>query len=313
MKNLLKLTALLCTTFSAEAAPQVAIANYGPHASLEKTIQGFKDELKDEGFTDISYSESQVNFEQSLIPQMITKLAAEKPDVMLVVTTPVAEAAAHKIKSIPLVFSAISDPVSAGLLKTPDQPGKNITGASEIQDLGALLEFARRLIPHAKKVGMLYAVGESNDKALLEGMKTATQTQNLELVAIGVDHARNVGTLMKKFKGKVDFIYVGTSGPIQPSLPTIASQAKAMRIPVINADSDAVKQDLVLASFGVSYEKMGRNAGKIAGHILNGKPVSEIPPIHPAASDHEGYINLKVLKELNLELPKDLTNTTVIE
>ena len=86
-----------------------------------------------------------------------------------------------------------------------------------------------------------------------------------------------------------------------------------MRIPVINADSDAVKQDLVLASFGVSYEKMGRNAGKIAGHILNGKPVSEIPPIHPAASDHEGYINLKVLKELNLELPKDLTNTTVIE
>ena len=313
MKIILNLAALLCTTTSLYAGPKIAIANYGPHASLDKTIQGFKAELQDEGFKDIDYSESQVNFEQSLIPQMITKLSAEKPEVILVVTTPVAEAASHKVKNIPLVFAAISDPVAAGLLKDANQPGSNITGASEKQDLGALLDFAKRLLPHAKRIGLLYAVGESNDKALLESMKKAAADKGMELVAVGVDHARNVGLLMNKFKGQVDFIYVGTSGPIQPSLPTIASLAKKMKIPVINADSQAVQDNLVLASYGVSYEKMGRNAGKIAGQILNGKPISEIPPLNPAASDHEGFISMKVLNDLKLELPKDLTNVTVIE
>ncbi|MEB3702436.1 ABC transporter substrate binding protein [Candidatus Bealeia paramacronuclearis] len=313
------LKALACTTLfslSLNATPLVTIANYGPHASLEKTIQGFREELAIQGFEDgktIQIMESNVNFDQALIPQMLTKLQAQKPAVMLVMTTPVAEAAKHKIKTTPLVFADITDPVAAGLIPSSDQANSNISGASEKQDLTALLAFAERLLPNAKRVGILYATGEDNDKALLKMMEEATKAKDLELVAIGVDHARNVPMLMQKFKGKVDFIYVGTSGPIQPSLPAISSEAVRLHIPVINADSDAVKNNLVLASFGVSYEKIGQNAGKIAAQVLKGTEISKISPLNPRPQDHEGFISLKVLNDLKLELPKDLSQITVIK
>jgi putative tryptophan/tyrosine transport system substrate-binding protein len=296
--------------------PIVAVANYGPHEPLEESIQGLKDALAKQGFKEkeqILFEISHVNFEPTLIEQMLSKLKADKPAVMVVITTPVAQNAKNNIKDIPLVFSVITDPLGAGLLKKPHQGQQNITGASDKQDLRLFLQFAKKLLPEAKTLGLLYSNSEANDAALREMMLKACQEVGITMLPIAIDHPRDIPFRMQAFKNKVDFIYVGASGPIQPAVPTIAAVAEKMHIPVFNAVSDTVKQGLVLGSFGVDYYHVGVNAGNIAARILQGEKVENIEPSYPKKEDHHGYLSKKKAAQYNIVLGDDLEQTTLVE
>jgi putative ABC transport system substrate-binding protein len=297
--------------------PVVAIANYGPHSSLQSCIKGIKDELVYQGFEEnkqVHFEIIDVNFESFLINQMLAKLKTSNPRVLVVMTTPVAQTAKNMIKNIPLVFSAVTDPVQAGLIAAPNKAAvKNITGVSERQDLRALLNFARLLFPDAKKIGMLYAVGEANDMALLKMMQAAAAEFGMKILVVPVEQARDVPLHMWAFKNKVDFIYVGASGPIQPSLPAIVSAAEAMKIPVFNVSSEEVMAHRVFASFGVSYYKIGRKTGAAVAQILNGAAPEDLVPIYPDAEDHEAFISKRRSKAIGFVLPEDLNDVVVVE
>lgn len=289
--------------------PLVAIANYGPHFSLEDSIIGIKQELKDKGFIEgknIEYKITDVGFDNSLIPQMVTSLYASKPSIMVAMTTPVSQFAKHYIKSIPLIFNVVTDPVVAGLLRNENMSEDNITCVSDKQDLTLLLGFAKSLIPSAKRVGLLYSTSEANDLALLKMLKEASDKENMELVSVPIDQVRDIEIRMQLFKDKVDFIYVGTSGPIQPALPSIAAIADKMHIPVFNANEEAVKQNMVLASYGVNYIKIGRNTGAIIAELLNGGKISL--PVFPAKEDHKAFISKKKAEFLGIEIPKEFSD-----
>ena len=289
--------------------PVVAIANYGPHSSLEASIKGFKDEMAQAGFIDnknIRYETADVGFDPALIPQMVTSLKQHNPKIMLVLTTPIAQFAKGKIKDIPLIYCDITDPVDAGLIKEKYKADANMTGSSEMQDLKGLLQFARILLPQAKRVGLLYATSESNDTVLVNRMRSAASDLNMTVVAIPVEQARDVPVRVQQFRDKVDFIYVGTSGPIQPTLPAIAAEAKKMQIPIFNADSQAVRNGMALASFGVDYQTVGRNAGKLAAALLKGQPINILTPVYPKASDHHAVINKKEAAEFNIKIPANV-------
>jgi putative ABC transport system substrate-binding protein len=115
---------------------------------------------------------------------------------------------------------------------------------------------------------------------------------------------------MQEFRGKVDFIYVGTSGPIQPALPTVAAEAQKMGIPVFNVEDQAVKDGLALASFGVNYESVGRNAGKFVAKLLRGASVRDLPPIFPKTENHRCFVNKKSAKKFGIRIPE---NAIVVE
>ena len=294
--------------------PTIAIANYGPHSSLEDSIKGIKEELSSLGFIEnknIRYDISDVGFDSSLIPQMISKLNSNNPTVMVAMTTPVAQFAKHLVKNIPLIFNVITDPVEAGLLKKANEPQDNMTCTSDMQNLDLLLEFAKKIIPQAKKVGLLYSTAESNDSALLKNLTSAAKKYDLELVAIAIDQPRDVPIRMQKFKSNVDFIYVGTSGPIQPTLPAIAIEANKMHIPIFNANEDAVKTNQVLASFGVNYIKIGHNTGRMIANLLKGDKIEN--PIYPDPKDHQGFISKKQADYFGIKIPDNLANTAIIE
>jgi putative ABC transport system substrate-binding protein len=292
-----------------EDLPLVAIANYGPNASLDASMRGAKAELADQGFIEgktVRYEIVDVGFDASLISQMITKLRSLKPKVMLVKTTPAAQFAKGKIQDVPLVFCDIMDPVSADLLKDESHSCGNVTGSSDRDDLEPFLIFAKTLLPHAKSVGLLYSTSESNDAALVKMMKETAARVGLAVVAVPVDQSRDVPIRVQEFNRKVDFIYVGTSGPIQPALPTIASEAQKMGIPVFNAEDQAVRDGLALASFGVSYESVGRNAGKLVAKLLKGASVKDLPPIFPKAEDYRCFVNKKLAKKFGIKIPENV-------
>ncbi len=246
-----------------------------------------------------------VGFDSSLIPQMIIKLKSQKPIVMVAITTPVAQFAKSAVKDIPLVFADITDPVAAGLLKIKNQVDGNITGAAECQNLELLLAFAKEILPNATRVGVLYSTAEINDIALVQMLEKAGLSYNMKILAIPIDQPRDVDMRMQNFNNKVDFIYVGTSGPIQPTLPVIVARADAMNIPVLNADSDAVSQHQVLASFGVDYEQIGVNAGKIIANILKDGKIS--PPIYPHLEDHHAFVSRVRAKRYKVNIPANVT------
>ncbi|MDR1361913.1 MAG: ABC transporter substrate-binding protein [Holosporaceae bacterium] len=288
--------------------PLVAIANYGPHASLDASLRGLQAELRDQGFLEgktIKYEIADVGFDASIIAQMITKLMASNPRVMVVKTTPVAQFAKRKSSDIPLVFCDITDPIEAGLLKSKGSSCENITGSSDQEDLEPFLIFAKTLLPRAKTVGLLYSTSESNDAALLKMMRASTEKVGLSLVAVSVDQSRDIPMRMQEFRGKVDFIYVGTSGPIQPALPVITSEAQKMGIPVFNAEEQAVIDGLALASFGVNYESVGRNAGKLVAKLLRGAAVKDLAPAFPTSEDHRCFVHKKLAEKFGVRIPEN--------
>ncbi len=290
--------------------PVIAIANYGPHASLDAAIAGFKEQMRAEGFVEnqnIRYEIADVGFDPSLISQMLISLKAKNPKAMLVMTTPVAQASKGKIHDIPLIYTVITDPVEAGLIKEKYTADDNMTGSSEMQDLKVFLKFAKSILPTARNVGLLYATSEANDIALVNMMKASAAEFDMSVIAIPVEQARDVQIRMQEFKNKVDLIYVGTSGPIQPTLPVISAEARKMHIPVFNAEERAVRDGLALASFGVVYTSVGGNAAKLTADVMRGRKISELTPLYPTLDDHRGLVNKKLALELGITIPSNIT------
>lgn len=293
--------------------PLIAIANFGPHSSLEASIQGIKNELTKQGFIEqknIRYEIVDVGFDSSLIPQMIRNIRSHNPRVLVAITTPVAQYAKGAIKDIPLIYSVITDPVAAGLIKEPHKPSENMTGSSDQQNLHLLFDFAKRVLVNPQRVGILYSTAESNDLALVQMMKKAALKAQMQVLAVPIAQTRDIPQAMQQFNQKVDFIYVGASGAIQPALPAIAAESNKMGIPLFNVNEAAVKDNMVLASFGVNYHQVGANTGKLIVSVLQGQSIASLMPAYPSTKDHQGFVSQENAAKLGLQLPKNLPSLT---
>lgn len=297
--------------------PIVAIANYGPHSSLHESIRGLKEALSAKGFIEgknIHYEIADINFDTSLTMQMLSKLKAHKPRAIVTIGTPITQAAKNMIKDIPIVFMDITDPVDSGILDQKHEPSRNVTGAADTQNLELVLNFAKSMSPNIKSIGMLYSTGEANDIALLKKMEDAAAETELKLVAVPVESARDVNVRMHQFKGKVDLIYVGSSGAIQPSLPAIVAYAEKNNIFVLNMNAEEVIDGNVLASFGVSFYKVGQNAGNLVHQLLDYGKIENTKPIYPSKEDHEGFISKKRMEKIDFKFSDAfLKNVNVVD
>ncbi|MBY8915960.1 ABC transporter substrate-binding protein [Nitratireductor sp. L1-7-SE] len=303
---------------AASAEPiRIGIANFGEHPQLNTAIQGFKDALAAGGYEegkDVVYSESHTNFDASLVPQMIAKLQAEGPALMYTVTTPVSQIAKKALagSGIPIVFSAVTDPVAAKLVPSWEAGDEGMTGATDLQDVAAVMEFAKKLVPDAKRIGQPYNPGEANDVALLEKVQEAAPTAGFEVVPVGVDNVNDIQQRIASLAGKADVIYTPASNLLQPAIAAVSAAARQAGIPIINSDDGAVSDGVVPASFAVNYQQVGLNAGKIALQILDGTDPKSIPPVNPAYEDHAPRISKKAMAAFGLDIPEEFADCDCI-
>ncbi|MDR2794731.1 MAG: ABC transporter substrate-binding protein [Holosporaceae bacterium] len=290
----------------------VAIVNYGQIPPLQATIEGIKKELSESGYAEnknVRYEVADIAFDHTLIPQAVMNLKNHNPKVMVVISTPIAQFAKGKIRDIPLVYSAITDPVDAKLVNSPTESVDNVTGSSDMQSLKGLLALIQKMLPQAKTVGMLYATSDCNDTALINKMRSETEAVGMSLVAIPVDQMRDIPIRIQELNGKADVIYVGASG-LQSALAVISGEAAKMNIPVFNMEEQSVRDGLALATFGVNYESVGRNTGKLVTKLLQGAAVKDLAPIFPRIEDHKCFVNKKLAKKFAVTIPE---NATVVE
>jgi putative tryptophan/tyrosine transport system substrate-binding protein len=319
--HVLKLIALIGATVLATSnamaqSKKVAIANFGPHGSLEQVIAGFKSALADKGFEDgktVTYDYSHCNFDPALIPQVLTKLEAGKPDVMLTVTTPMTQAAVRIVRdqSIPIVFAPVTDPVAAGLVPDWNHGSARFVGASNMQSMEAVLDFARKLLGNVKSFGMLYNPGDANDVANKALAESTAKAAGIEAKVVAVDSVGDIGQRAAALEG-VDFIYAIPSSLLMPALPAIASTADRMKIPVISSSPQGVQEHVVLAAMSVSWTKVGYHAGLRAAGILSGTKPSELTNYRPLPEDHAAVISGRRLKQTGKALPAALAGCNCV-
>ena len=313
------LHALLIALIALPALAQpklVAIANFGEHPALRAAVNGFRTELVRQGFAegkDVAFDDQHVNFDRTLIPQLLANAQAKKPAMIVAVTTPVAQASIRAVadKSIPIVFMSVVDPVVARIVPSWERGSDTHTGATLYPDFNASLAFVRQLLPNAKRLGVPYNPGEDNDVTNMKEMRAAAPKHGFEIAEVGIDAAADIPQRLQSLQGKVDAVFVIQSNILQTSLPVIAATTQRMGVPAINTLDTPVRQHQFLAAHALSYERMGANAARIAARILKGEKPAAIAPHRPGAEDFAIVISRKQAAQWKVAVPASLSSALI--
>lgn len=277
---------------------KVGITQIVEHPALNKAKQGFKDALKEAGI-DVEYDEKNANGEVATANLIANTLVSSKPDLIYTIATTTTQAVAQATNDIPVVFSAITDPESAGILK------ENVTGVSDRVNIKQQLELMKKLNPNAKKVGVIFNSSEQNSMVQVNDLKTAASELGMEVVATGVTQASEIPQASETLIGEVDMIYTPTDNLVASLINLITEKAIAAKKIVFGAEAAHVKGGALITQ-GVDYYELGKRAGQMAIEILKGKKPSEIKI--ETVELNNIVVNEKTLNALGISLPEEIKN-----
>ncbi|MFD1430151.1 ABC transporter substrate-binding protein [Lacticaseibacillus mingshuiensis] len=277
-----------CSSSSATAAKKDGTVKIGilqliNQSALNDARKGFEEELAANGYKGSKIKIDYVNAQgdQSNLQSMSQRLAADKNDLNLAIATPAAQALAKADSKTPLLFTAITDPTSAGLVTDTKAPDKNATGVTDMVDVKGQIDFTHKLFPKAKKIGLLYNAAEQNSVFQIKLAEVEIKKLGLTAVVKTAATTNDVQQATEALAAQADAIYIPTDNNAAAAMPTIGKISQKLAVPVINADATMIPIAGV-ATQGINYEDLGRQTAKMAIKILKGKKVSELPVEAPA-------------------------------
>lgn len=303
------LLALLSFSSSAQCAkmPTVAITQIISHPSLDAICKGVIDELQENGFTEgkgtkIMFDNASGNI--TIATQIAQKFASLNSSVIVAITTPSAQSVLKAIQDtkIPLVFSAVTDPVGAGLLESLQKSSEQVTGTIDLPPIAKQLDIIKVLQPQARKIGILYSLGEANAVFQVEQFTKLAQEQKFEIIKVGIAKASDIQQAAAKLIQQVDLIMLFNDNLIISSVETIVKEAHVQGIPVFTSDPESVERGALAAVANDQYQ-IGRQTGKMLVTLLQGTPIQQIPP--QKVDIAKVYINKEVANHLKI-LPEQL-------
>ncbi len=276
------------------------------HPALDAARDGIKKALEDAGYKDgenmtFHYESAQGN--PATATQIAQKYAGENPSVIVAIATPSAQAAASATQDIPVVFTAVTDPLGAQLVKNLEKPGGNITGISDMSPLADHLKLIHEVVPGAKKIGVPYNPGEANAVTLLNALKKLAPQAGVEIVEAPATKSSEVQGAAQSLVGKVDVIYVPTDNTIVSALEAVVAIGKENKLPVFSGDTDSVTRGTI-ASVGFDYFEVGRQTGAVVARVLKGEKPGDIPVQNASGTDL--FVNPKSAAAMGVTLPADL-------
>lgn len=289
----------------------IGITQLVEHPSLDKARDGFIKALEDNGYKDgenikIDYQNAQNDMPTT---QMIAnKFVSDKKDLIYTISTPSAQAAYNATKDIPILITAVTDPVAAGLVKSIDNPERNVSGTSDYISIDKNLELIKMFIPDAKTIGVLYNTSEVNSEIQVDTLKEYASKNNYKVVEKGVSSSMEISQAMSSLVDKIDVLYVPTDNLIVSSMPIVSKIANNNRVPVISSEDSSVKSG-ALACQGIDYEKLGYKTGELAVKVLNGEKISNIPVT--MLDETQIIVNEDTLNSLSLEKIDDKNITYI--
>jgi putative ABC transport system substrate-binding protein len=298
--------AMFCSSASAADKVTVAVTSIVEHPALNAARDGVKKALEEAGYKDgdnlvFQFETAQGN--PATAAQIAQKYVGENPSVIVPIATPSAQAVVAATQDIPVVFTAVTDPVSAQLIKDRDHPGGNVTGVADLSPLADHLKLIKEIVPSAKKIGVPFNPGETNSVVLLTALKDLGPKAGYEIVEAPASKSADVQAAAQSLVGKVDVIYVPTDNTIVSALEAVIGVGTDNKIPVFSGDTDSVTRGTV-ASVGFDYFEVGRQTGAVVVRILKGEKPGDIPVKNASGTDL--FVNTKAAAAMGVTIPQDL-------
>lgn len=290
----------------------IGIGQFAEHGSLDNCREGFLLGLADEGIVEgenLEVTYNNANADGSIASQINQSYVGSGVDLICSIATPMAQSAyaATKNTDIPVIYTAVTDPVAAELADAEGVPVGNITGTSDKLPVEEQLRMIREILPDAQKLGIMYTTSEVNSESSVEEYKSLADTYGFEIVESGISTSADIPLAADKLLNDVDCVTMITDNTVVASLPIILSKANAKSIPVFGSEIEQVRKGC-LAAMGLDYVSLGRQTGAMAAKVLKGEAkASEMN--FELIEGASFYGNTKVAENLGIELPSTLTDS----
>ncbi len=279
----------------------IGVTQIVSHPSLDAARDGFKSAFE-EADVEVDWDEQNAQGEQATATNIAGTFANDDKDLVLAVATPTAQAAAQAITDTPIVFTAVTDPEEAGLVDSWEEPGGNVTGTSDMNPVQEQLELLQELDPDAETVGIVYSSGEANSQVQVDMAKEAAEELGLEIEEATVTNSSEVQQGLQSLDS--DAIYVPTDNVVVSALETVIQYGEDNELPILAAEGDSVTRGAV-ATYGINYEALGKQAGEMALRILQ----DDEDPASMAVEEQtelELYVNPEAAEAQGIDLSEDL-------
>jgi putative ABC transport system substrate-binding protein len=284
--------ALLSSASIMAKTAKVAVSQIVEHPALDATRQGLLDGLKAKGYEEgknLEFDFKTAQGNPAIAVQIARQFVGEEPDVLVGIATPTAQALVSATRTIPVVFTAVTDPVGAKLVKTMEQPGGNVTGLSDLSPVEQHVELIKELMPNVKTIGVVYNPGEANATSLIHLLKASAKAHGIKLVEATALKSADVQSATQSIVSKSDIIYALIDNTVASAIEGMIVTTNQANVPVFGAATSYVERGAV-ASLGFDYYQIGLQTADYVVAILEGKA--------------PGSLDVKVAKGSDLVLNK---------
>ncbi len=297
---------LACGKDEEKKLTKIGISQIVEHPALDGAREGFIKALTDNGYIDgsniiLDYQNAQNDI--SVAQSIATGFASDNVDMILAIATPSAQAAYNATKDIPILITAVTDPVSAGLVKSNENPRTNVSGTSDATPIKSQFKLIKELLPNAKKIGIVYNTSEQNSLVQVAQAKAEAKVLGLEIIESGITNVNEISQALDVLLSKIDVLYTPTDNMVVSATPLVVQKAKENNVPMIGCIEDQIVTG-ALATETIDYYKLGYQTGERAVEVLNGKDISSIPV--ETLNNTELVINKTTAELLGIELNEEL-------
>ncbi|HYG41932.1 MAG TPA: ABC transporter substrate-binding protein [Bordetella sp.] len=293
----------------------VAVTAIVEHPALDAVRDGVQDALKQAGYVsgkNLKWQYQSAQGNTGTAAQIARKFVGDRPDAIVAIATPSAQSVVAATKDVPVVYSAVTDPVAAQLVPTMGASGTNVTGVSDLLALDKQIELIKKVVPEAKRVGMVYNPGEANSVVVVKQLQDLLPKAGMTLVEAAAPRTVDVASAARSLIGKVDVIYTNTDNNVVSAYESLVKVGNDAKIPLVASDTDSVKRGAI-AALGIDYHDLGVQTGKIVVRILKGEKPGAIPSetssnlrlfVNPGAAAKQGVTLSEALLKSAAEVVK---------
>ena len=299
---------------SGETSYTIGISQFAEHGSLDNCREGFIQGLAEEGIVEgenLTIEEGNAASDAGTARQISDGFVSDSVDLVCAIATPSAEAAYVSAMNtgIPVVYTAVTDPLAAKLADEDGAPVGNVTGTSDELPIKEQLEMIRAILPDAEKIGIMYTTSEVNSVSALETYKELAGDYGFTIVESGVTQTADISLAADNLLSEVDCLTNLTDNTVVNSLATILDKANEQNIPVFGSEIEQVRKGC-LAAEGLDYIELGKQTGRMAAKILKGE--AEASEMNFETISEPGfYVNLAVAEQFGITIDEELLSTAV--
>jgi len=291
---------------------KIGINQYDVHEALDASRQGFLDVLKENGYVEGENIEIDYKNAQGEQPTALTisqDFVNAKKDLIFAIATPSAQASYNATKDIPIVITAVTDPVDAGIAESFEASGTNVTGTSDGVPIGPQLDILKKVLPDAKTIGVIYNTSEANSIYQVEQLKAEATKQGFTVKEVGITNLSDVNSVLPTALEGIDVLYTPTDNTVASAYAIIVKLATEKNVPVFCAEDAGVNVG-GLISAGLDYYELGRETGLIAIEILKGKTPKELPI--STMKNPVIVVNKDAAEKLGITIPKEILDVAKV-